>query len=136
MFVNTDADNLSEDKTARFPVHLARLMSVDASSKTVSIQWWSRGHAVNMQQGFEPSKPHYRFIECYVGKKSDDVPWTQSKWPADLVLPVKVSMSREQKKAVWVSPDSMQAMKAYCESFGPDRKIQRANRAAAHKRKR
>ena len=123
VFVNTDEDDLPEDKRARFPVARGRLVSTDSENETVSFDWFARGHVINKTTSeFEPGKTSYRYIECYQGNRADDVPWHQASWPARLLIPVTVEIVNKQKGAVWVSPASMAAMKAHCESFGPDRK--------------
>ena len=123
VFVNTDEDDLPEDKRARFPVALGRMVSTDSENETVSFDWCARGHVINKTTSeFEPGKTSYRYIECYQGNRADDVPWHQVSWPARWLIPVTVEIVNKQKGAVWVSPASMAAMKAHCESFGPDRK--------------
>ena len=122
VFVNTDEDKLKEDSKARFPVHLVRLRAVDSSTKTVSFDWWARNHKVDLTGGFDLTKDGHMYMECFSGNKKDDTPWTELNWPASLILPVPVELKKLQKKRLWVSKESMHALKAHCEAFGPDRK--------------
>jgi hypothetical protein len=135
VFVNTHEDDLKEDKKARFPVTIARMKDLDDNTKTISFDWFARGHSVNTVSGFEAGKQAYRFMECFQGNRADDLPWHQESWPASLLIPVKVKIASRQKGAVWVSEDSMMAMKAHCEAFGPDRAKSIAPRRVARKQR-
>jgi len=136
VFVNTDEDNLSEDKKTRFPVTLARVVGTDSSNETVSFDWFARGHQISNTSGeIEPGKASYRYMECFQGNRADDVPWRQTGWPSRLLIPVNAEIVKEQKGSVWVSPASMAAMKAHCESFGPDRRAAKNAESSGKRRK-
>ena len=136
VFVNTDEDNLSEDKKTRFPVTLARVVGTDSSNETVSFDWFARGHQISNTSGeIEPGKASYRYVECFQGNRADDVPWRQTGWHSRLLIPVNAEIVKEQKGSVWVSPASMAAMKAHCESFGPDRRAAKNAESSGKRRK-